>query len=138
MKYIFLSKIHLFFLYFLFNLHLTAFSISFPTLPSYSGSISGWLKAFLVFLGEVILYPFEYVIYAIGSGIGQGLSNLFSSLFDMASSTYSSSEKSFAFAGPAAPILVSIVWGISLVIIIFFILMAIHLIWGDIQDDTGD
>ncbi len=137
MKYIFLSKIHLF-LYFLFNLHLTAFSISFPTLPSYSGSISGWLKAFLVFLGEVILYPFEYVIYAIGSGIGQGLSNLFSSLFDMASSTYSSSEKSFAFAGPAAPILVSIVWGISLVIIIFFILMAIHLIWGDIQDDTGD
>ena len=138
MKYIFLSKIHLFFLYFLFNLHLTAFSISFPTLPTYSGSISGWLKAFLIFLGELILYPFEYVIYAIGSGVGTGLQGLFTSLFSMASSTYSSSEKSFSFAGPLAPILVTVVWGISFIIIIFFILMAIHLIWGDVQDNTGD
>ncbi len=137
MKYIFLSKIHLF-LYFLFNIHFQDLAISFPSIPSYSGSISGWLKSFLVFLGEVVLYPFEYIIYAIGSGVGSGLQGLFSSLFDMASSTYTSSEKSFSFAGPLAPILVSAVWGVSFIIIIFFILMAIHLIWGDVQDNTGD
>lgn len=138
MKYILFPKMHLFFLSFLLNFHLIAYSISFPSLPSYTGSISGWLEAFLVFLGEVIIYPFEYIIYAIGSGIGQGMGNLFSSLFDMASSTYTSSERSFAFAGPLAPILVTIVWGVSFIIIIFFILMAVHLIWGDVQDDTGD
>ena len=134
MKYFFISKIY----FILFYFHLTVFSISFPNLPTYSGSISSFVENFLIYLGEIILYPFEYVIYAIGSGIGQGLGNLFSSLFGMASTTYTSSVKSFGFAGPLAPILVSIVWGISLVIIIFFILMAIHLIWGGIQDDTGD
>jgi hypothetical protein len=33
---------------------------------------------------------------------------------------------------------VSVVWGVSLIIIIFFILMAIHLIWGGVEADTGD
>ena len=119
-------------------LFLTVHFISFPTMPQYTGNVDSYIEAFLIFLGEVVAYPFEAILYAIGSGLGSGISNLFTSLFGMAATTYTNSEKDFAFAGPLAPVLVSIVWGISLVIVIFFILMAIHLIWGDIQDDTGD
>ena len=118
--------------------YLTLHFISFPSMPTYNGNVDSYIEAFLIFIGQVIAYPFEALIYAIGSGLGTGISNLFTSLFGMASTTYNNSVNSFKFAGPLAPILVSVVWGISLVIIIFFVLMAIHLIWGDVQDDTGD
>ena len=118
--------------------YLTLHFIAFPSMPTYNGNVDSYIEAFLVFIGQVIAYPFEALIYAIGSGLGTGISNLFTSLFGLAATTYNNSVNSFKFAGPLAPILVSVVWGISLVIVIFFILMAIHLIWGDIQDDTGD
>ena len=114
------------------------FTLTFPTIPKYKGNIDTWIMSFLVFVGKLIFYPIEYIIYAIGSGIGAGLSQMFTSLFAMASNTYKQSINAFAFAGPLAPILVTIVWGISFVIIIFFVMMAIHEIIQSGEEDTGD
>jgi hypothetical protein len=126
------------------SVHATAASTSsspvkFPTMPKLkSQSIDEYIIQIFVYIGSILLYPVEYILYGIGDGLGSGITGLFSSLFGLASTTYNNRVHLFAFAGPLAPILVSVVWGISLVIVIFFILMAIHLIWGDIQDDTGD
>ena len=114
------------------------FTITFPSMPKYKGNIDTWIMAFLIFIGKLIFYPIEYIIYALGSGIGAGLSQMFSSLFLMASNTYKDSINAFAFAGPVAPILVTLVWGISFVIIVFFIMMAVHEIIQSGEDDTGD
>lgn len=114
------------------------FTIAFPSMPKYKGNIDTWIMAFLIFIGKLIFYPIEYIIYALGSGIGAGLSQMFSSLFLMASNTYKDSINAFAFAGPLAPILVTLVWGISFVIIVFFIMMAVHEIIQSGEDDTGD
>lgn len=119
-------------------LFLDKFTIAFPTMPKYNGNIDTWIMAFLIFIGKLVFYPIEYIIYALGSGIGAGLSQMFSSLFLMASNTYKDSINAFRFAGPLAPILVTIVWGISFVIIIFFIMMAVHEIIQSGEDDTGD
>ena len=140
------------FLLFLLNMHnilktklgkvyiafIALFTIAFPTMPKYDGNIDNWIMAFLIFVGKLIFYPIEYIIYALGSGIGAGLSQMFSSLFLMASNTYKDSINAFAFAGPVAPILVTLVWGISFVIIVFFIMMAVHEIIQSGEDDTGD
>ena len=114
------------------------FTLTFPTIPKYNGNIDTWIMSFLVFIGKLIFYPIEYIIYAIGSGIGAGLSQMFTSLFAMTSNTYKQSINAFAFAGPLAPILVTIVWGISFVIIIFFIMMGIHEMIQSGEEDTGD
>ena len=114
------------------------FTITFPSMPKYKGNIDTWIMAFLIFIGKLIFYPIEYIIYALGSGIGAGLSQMFSSLFLMASNTYKDSINAFAFAGPVAPILVTLVWGICFVIIVFFIMMAVHEIIQSGEDDTGD
>ena len=114
------------------------FTITFPSMPKYKGNIDTWVMAFLIFIGKLIFYPIEYIIYALGSGIGAGLSQMLSSLFLMASNTYKDSINAFAFAGPVAPILVTLVWGISFVIIVFFIMMAVHEIIQSGEDDTGD
>ena len=122
------------------SVHATSAGPTFPKIPKLSSNehVSTYLEDLLLFIGKMFLYPIEYILYAIGDGLGTGITGLFTSLFAMASTTYNNSVSAFSFAGPLAPILVSIVWGISLVIIIFFIFMAVHLIWGDIQDDTGD
>ena len=74
-------------------------------MPTYNGNVDSYIEAFLIFIGQVIAYPFEALIYAIGSGLGTGISNLFTSLFDLAATTYDNSVNSFKFAGPLAPIL---------------------------------
>lgn len=122
----------------LFSAAILFFTITFPSMPKYKGNINSWIMGFLIYIGQLIMYPIEYIIYAIGSGIGSGLSQMFSSLFAMASNTYKQSVNAFTWAGPAAPIIVSIVWGISFVIVIFFIMMGVHEMVQSGEDDTGD
>ena len=114
--------------------------INFPTFPTYgSGGYTGtsFIIQVLLFLLEVIAYPFEWVFYGIGSGIGSGFQTMFQGLFGMVSTVYQNSVNSFGFAGPFAPILVSFVWGISFAVLIFFVIFAIHMAIQSIQEDTG-
>jgi hypothetical protein len=55
----------------------------------------------------------------------------------MASTVYTNSESDFTWAGPFAPILVSVVWGASFVVLIFFAIFAIHMVYQDVEEDTG-
>ena len=100
--------------------------------------MSSYIKALFVYIIEVILYPFEYVVYGIGSGLGSGLQGLFYGLFSMVETTYKSTVNAFGTFGVLAPVIATFVWGVSLVIIVFFILMALHLVWQSVADDTGD
>ena len=118
------------------------FSVTFPKFPVYgtgTGQYTGtnFIIQFFIFLIKAIGYPFEYVFEGIGQGIGTGFQSMFSGLFSMASSVYTSSESDFSFAGPFAPILVSVVWGASFVILIFFVIFAIHMVFQDVEEDTG-
>ena len=118
------------------------FSINFPTFPTYgtgSGQFEGttYIIQLFLFILQVIAYPFEYVFEGIGSGIGAGFQTMFTGLFSMASTVYTDSESDFTWAGPFAPILVSVVWGASFVILIFFVIFAIHMVFQDVEEDTG-
>lgn len=118
------------------------FSVTFPTFPVYgtgSGQAIGttYIIQLFIFILQVIAYPFEYIFEGIGNGIGSGFQTMFSGLFGMVSTVYTNSENDFTWAGPFAPILVSVVWGASFVILIFFIIFAIHMVSQDVEEDTG-
>lgn len=118
------------------------FTVTFPTFPVYgtgAGQYTGtsFIIQLFIFILQAIAYPFENIFEGIGNGIGTGFQTMFSGLFGMASAVYTNSENAFTWAGPFAPLLVSIVWGISFVILIFFILFAFHMVVQDFQEDTG-
>lgn len=118
------------------------FTVTFPSFPVYgtgSGQYTGtsFIIQLFLFIVQVIAYPFEYVFEGIGNGIGAGFQTMFSGLFSMVSTVYTNSEGAFSWAGPFAPILVSIVWGASFVILVFFVIFAFHMVFQDVQEDTG-
>ena len=90
------------------------FSVAFPKFPIYgtgNGDYSGiqFIIQLFLYVIKVIGYPFVYIVEGIGNGIGTGFQSMFSGLFNMTSTVYSDSVGDFAWAGPFAPILVSIV-----------------------------
>ncbi len=118
------------------------FSVAFPKFPIYgtgNGDYSGvqFIIQLFLYVIKVIGYPFVYIVEGIGNGIGTGFQSMFSGLFNMTSTVYSDSVGDFSWAGPFAPILVSIVWGASFVILVFFVIFAAHMVFQDVQEDTG-
>ena len=99
---------------------------SFPTMPSSIQDIP-------FFLVEIILYPFEMLFAAFGdiiqggsSGAATGLGNSASAVLGFLGSVWGNSIAPFKTYGIFAPILGSLIWGMGLAILIFFVMMAFH------------
>lgn len=102
---------------------------SFPAFPTYtsSGGFTAFIIQFFIWLVRVCLFPFEYIAYGIADGFYIGFSGLITSLFGMASSTYSDTVAAFSSFGVLAPIIASFVLGLSIVILIFFAFVVVKM-----------
>lgn len=97
----------------------------YPHFPSEPTTIQG----FALFLINVVLWFFELamvmianVLIEIVGAIGQSGANTTSQIIGYLGQAFTNSEVSLSVAGPFAPILASLIWGISIVIIIVAII----------------
>lgn len=134
MKYIFLffnklrSTIHKLrskLIFFLFPVMFLAFS--YPSFPSYNGNVGTYLMDLIFWVLSIPLVAIGNFIAGIGAGVTSGASSSASSVLGFVGVEFVDSEHAFSFAGPFAIVIASAVWGVAIIILIFFIFKAIQL-----------
>ena len=134
MKYIFLffnklrsiiHKLRSKLIFFLLPVMFLAFS--YPAFPSYNGNVGTYLMDLIFWVLSIPLVAIGNFIAGIGAGVTSGASSSASSVLGFVGIEFVDSEHAFSFAGPFAIILASAVWGVAIIILIFFIFKAIQL-----------
>ncbi len=110
-------------------------TFSYPSFPSYNGNIGTYLLELIFWVISIPFIALGNFITGIMGGVTSGASSSASSVLGFIGTEFTNSEHDFAFAGPFAIILASLVWGIALLIIIFFIFKAIQLALHESEDD---
>ena len=142
MKYIFLffsklrsiiHKLRSKLIFFLLPVMFLAFS--YPAFPSYNGNVGTYLMDLIFWVVSIPLVAIGNFIAGIGAGVTSGASSSASSVLGFIGTEFVDSESSFSFAGPFAIVIASAVWGVAIIILIFFIFKGIQLALGMTTED---
>ena len=108
---------------------------SYPPFPSFSGGITGFVIAFLEWIIEIPLVAFaNFFIGISGSATTAGESDT-SSIIGFIGQTWQNSINSFNSFGVLAPIIASLIWGLALLILVFFIIKILQLGGRELEDE---
>lgn len=110
-------------------------TFSYPPFPTYSGNIGDFLLNLILWFFSIPAVALGNFIAGIAGGITSGASSSSARVTGFIGFEFTKSEDAFTFAGPFAIILASIVWGIALLILIFFIFKAIQIAMHESEDD---
>ena len=142
MKYIFLffnkliSLIHKLrskLIFFLFPVMFLAFS--YPAFPTYNGNVASYLIGIVVWMLSIPLVAIGNFVAGLAGGVTLGASSSASSVLGFVGIEFVDSEHDFSFAGPFAIVVASAVWGVAILILIFFIFKGIQLALGMTTED---
>lgn len=114
---------------------------TYPPFPTYSGSITAsgigsYILSIVLWFLEIPLIGIVNILVALFSGIANGASTSMSSIAGFPGKIFTQTESAFSPLGIFAPIAAAIVWGIALVILIFFIFKAIQLAMAETTEDV--
>ena len=142
MKYIFLffnklrSLIHKLrskLIFFLLPVMFLAFS--YPSFPSYNGNVGTYLMDLIFWFLSIPLVSIGNFVAGLAGGVTSGASSSASSVLGFIGIEFVDSEHAFSFAGPFAIVIASAVWGVAIIILIFFIMKGIQLALGMTTED---
>ena len=142
MKYIFLffnklrSLIHKLrskLIFFLLPVMFLAFS--YPAFPTYNGNVASYLIGIVVWILSIPLVAIGNFVAGLAGGVTSGASSSASSVLGFVGTEFVDSEHDFSFAGPFAIVVASAVWGVAILILIFFIFKGIQLAISMTQED---
>jgi len=109
--------------------------ISYPLFPSYNGNIATYLLQLILWFVSIPLIAIANFIIEVAGGAAQGASSSAGSVTGFIGTVFSDSVNSFKSFGPFAIVIASFVWGIAIVILIFFIFKAFQLATHETEDD---
>lgn len=96
----------------------------FPPQPQSAAGIGNFILAFLIWIVEVPLITIANVIIGIGNGVSNSGQGTAEDIINYLGRSFQNSVSSLAIFGAAAPIVASIIWGTSIIIIVFLIFKA--------------
>ena len=100
---------------------------SYPPFPSFSGGITSFVIGLLKWIIEIPLIAFANFFTGIaGSATTAGESDT-SSIIGFIGQTWQNSINSFNSFGVLAPIIASLIWGLALLILVFFLFKIVQL-----------
>lgn len=110
-------------------------TFAYPPFPTYSGNIGDFLLNLIFWFLSIPAVALGNFVAGLTGGITSGASSSAASVMGFIGSSFQQSENSFTFAGPFAIIIASAVWGMAILILIFFILKGIQLAMHESEDD---
>lgn len=109
---------------------------SYPAFPTYyGGSLGTFILQLLTWIISVpLIAAANFFISIIGSASAAG-ENSTSSVIGFIGATWNNSIQSFSSLGVFAPVIASLIWGLSVLILIFFIFKALQLGVRETEED---
>jgi len=109
--------------------------ISYPPFPSYNGNIGNYLLQLIFWFLSIPAIAIGNFIIGIAGGVTQGASSSAGSVTGFIGQVFKDSISGFSSFGPFAIVVASLVWGIAILVLIFFIFKAIQLAAHETEDD---
>ncbi len=113
--------------------------ISYPNPPAMPSSPSGFgifILQILFWLIEEVFIGIANVFIQIFGGLASGAGSSAQSVTGFIGATWNQSVQAFSAYGIFAPIIAAAIWGVAVVILIFFIFKAIQLAMAETTDDV--
>ena len=115
--------------------------LSYPSFPTYSGgasasAIGSYVLQIILWFVEVPLIGIANVFIGFFGGLSSGAGSSVDSILSFPGQIFQSTIQAFSALGIFAPIAAALVWGIALVILIFFIFKAIQLALAESTEDV--
>ena len=110
-------------------------TLSYPAFPSFNNSITKYIIAVIEWILEIPLIAIGKFVEGISGSITTSASTSSSSIIGFIGTTWDNSVSSFKALGIFAPVVASIIWGGSIVILIFFIAKAGQLAIRETEED---
>ena len=108
---------------------------SYPPFPTFGNSIANFFFSLIEWIIEVPLIAILNIVIGITGSFSSGLNNSGYSIGSFMGSIFQNSVQSFSPFGVLAPLMASAVWGLSLVILIFFVFKMIQLGIRETEED---
>jgi hypothetical protein len=110
--------------------------ISYPQFPTYTGSIPSFLLQIILWILEIPLIAIGNMIIGVSGSATNSLGTGVSTVISFPATIFRQSEASFRAYGVFAPIIVSLIWGVSIIILIFFIFKAVQIAGTEMTNDV--
>jgi len=98
--------------------------IAYPPFPSYNGNVAQMIIQLLLWTVEIPLIAIANAIIAIAGGASTSASQSISAVLLFPGQIFTETENSFAGYGVFAPLIASLIWGISLITLVFLVIKA--------------
>ena len=108
---------------------------SYPAFPTFGSGIGAFFIALLEWLIEVPMIAIANFVAGVSGAVTNGTEASAGTIIGFIGDTWANSVNSFQQFGIAAPILASLVWGVSILILIFFIFKAVQLGVRETEED---
>lgn len=107
-----------------------------PTSGSLGSNIATFILEVLLWFVEIPLIGIANVLIDIFGGLGTGAGSTASDIFGFLGKIFVQTESSFSSLGIFAPIAAAGVWGVAVLILVFFIFKAIQLAMAETTEDV--
>ncbi len=109
--------------------------ISYPPFPAYNGNLEQTLIQLLLWLPETILAAignfFEYITGATETSAG----NTISQIIAFPGTVFQQSVHAFSGYGIFAPLIASVIWGLTIAVLIYFAFFAVKIATHETEED---
>ena len=109
---------------------------TYPPFPNLNGSLSQNIMSLIMWVFETILTAFVIGIQTIAGDIYNSVGSTISSIVEFPAKIFDQTESDFSGYGILAPILASIIWGVSIIILVFLLLKASQIGASEITNEV--
>ena len=109
---------------------------SYPPFPNLNGTVSQNIMSLIMWVFETILTAFVIGIQTIAGDIYNSIGGTISSIVSFPAKIFDQTVSDFSGYGILAPILASIIWGVSIIILVFLLLKASQIGASEITNEV--
>ena len=101
--------------------------ITYPNFPTYNGNLGQTIAQIFLWVCEIPLIALANGFIAIAGGATTSASSSINTILLFPGTIFQQTVASFAQYGVLAPVIASVIWGVSLVILVFLVLKAFQI-----------
>jgi hypothetical protein len=109
--------------------------IAYPPFPAYNGNLAQTIIALVLWIIEIPLIAIANAIIAIAGGASSSAAQSLGIILEFPGQIFAQTESSFSAYGIFAPIIASLIWGATLIILIFLILKAFQIAGDELTNE---
>lgn len=109
---------------------------SYPPFPNLNGTLQQNIMSLIMWVFETIITAFVIGTQTIATDIYSSVGGTISSIVEFPAKIFDQTESAFSGYGILAPILASLVWGVSIIILVFLLLKASQIGASEITNEV--